>query len=93
LKAYITQLPLPEQWSRLFHLAEFNYNATKHKAIGMSPFEAHIGYIQRLPLNLLAPSPQTPGLKSDDIYAEKMAKILRMLRERTQETQLTVTTG
>jgi hypothetical protein len=92
LKAYIAQLPLPEQWTRLLPLAEFTYNAAKHKAIGMSPFEADIGYIPRLPLDLLAPSPQTPGLKSGTTYAEKMAKILRMLRERMEETQLTMTT-
>ena len=86
LKAYIAQLPLPEQWTRLLPLAEFTYNTAKHKSISMSPFEADIGYIPRLPLDLLAPSPQTPGLKSGATYAEKMAKILRMIREWMEET-------
>jgi len=41
LKAYsISQLKSPEQWSQLLPLAEFTYNEAKHKAIGMSPFEA-----------------------------------------------------
>jgi hypothetical protein len=39
LKAYITQLPLPEQWIHFLPLAEFTYNATKYKVIGMSLFE------------------------------------------------------
>jgi transposase InsO family protein len=62
LKAYIAQLPLPKQWTRLLLLAEFTYNVAKYKAIGMSPFEADIGYVPRLPRVLLARSPQTPGL-------------------------------
>jgi hypothetical protein len=86
LKAYIAQLPLPEQWIRLLPLAEFTYNGMKHKAIGISPFEADIGYIPQLPLDLLTPSPQTPDLRSGATYAEKMAKILRMLREQMEET-------
>jgi len=91
LKAYIAQLPLPEQWSQLLPLAEFTYNAARHKAIGMSPFEADIGYIPQLPLDLLAPSPLTSGHESDESYAERMARILRMLRERMEEAQVTMT--
>ena len=60
LKVYIVQLKSPEQWSRLLPLAEFTYNAAKHKSIGMSPFKADIGYILRLPLDLLAPGPWMP---------------------------------
>ena len=62
-------------------LAEFTYNAAKHKAIGMLPFEADIGYIPRLPLDLLAPAPRTPNLRPRTEYAEWLIKILRMLRE------------
>jgi len=90
LNAYIVQLKSPEQWSRLLPLAEFTYNAAKHKAIGMSPFEADIGYILRLPLDLLAPGTRTPILRPGTEYAERLVKILRMLRERMEETQLTM---
>jgi hypothetical protein len=92
LKAYIAQLPFPEQWTRLLPLAEFTYNAAKHKAIGMSPFEADIGYVPRLPLDLLAPDPRTPDSESGTTYAERLSKILRMLRERMEKAQLTMTT-
>jgi len=70
LKAYIAQLKSPEQWSRLLPLAEFTYNTAKQKAIGMSPFVADIGYILRLPLDFLAPRPQTPVLGPGTEYAE-----------------------
>jgi len=78
----------PADWDQLLPLAEFTYNAAKHKAIGMSPFEANIGYIPRLPLDLLAPGPFVPNSPSAASYAEKLTKILRMLRERMEETQL-----
>jgi len=90
LKAYISQLKSPEQWSRLLPLAEFTYNAAKHKAIGMSTFEADIGCIPRLPLDLLAPGPRTPNSRPGTEYAERLVKILRMLRERMEEAQLTM---
>jgi len=76
----------------LLPLAEFTYNAAKHKAIGMSPFEADIGYILRLPLDLLSPGPQTPNSRPRTEFAERLVKILRMLRERMEEVQLTMVT-
>jgi len=88
LKAYISQLNSPEQWTRLLPLAEFTYNAAKHKATGMSPFEADIGYIPRLPLDLLTPGPRTPVSKPGVEYVDRLIKILRMLRQRIEETQL-----
>jgi len=91
--AYIAQLKSPEQWRRLLPLAEFTYNAAKHKGIGMSPFEADIGYILRLPLDLLAPGPRTPISRPGTEYAECIVKILRMLQEQMEETQLTMVSG
>jgi len=90
LKAYIAQLKSPKQCSHLLPLAEFTYNASKHKAIGMLPFEADIGYIPRHPLDLLAPGPRTPISRLGIEYAECLIKILQMLRERMVETQLTI---
>ena len=85
MKAYILQLKSPEQWSLLLPLAEFTYNVAKHKAIGMSPFEADIGYLPRLPVDLLTPSPRTSNSRPGTEYAERLIKILRMLRERMEE--------
>jgi len=91
LKAYIAQLPRPEQWVRLLPLAKFTYNVAKHKAIGMAPVEADIGYIPRLPLDLLAPDPRRLDSEEGFAYAEKLSKTLRMLRERMEETQVAMT--
>jgi len=91
LKAYIAQLPRPEQWVRLLPLAEFMYNTAKHKAIGMAPFEADIGYVPRLLLDLLAPDPRRLDSEEGLAYAEKLSKTLRMLCERMEETQVTMT--
>jgi len=73
-------------------LAEFTNNAAKHKAIGMSPFETDIGYIARLPLDLLAPSPRMRNSRPRTEYAEQLIKILWILRERMEEAQLTMVT-
>ena len=77
---------------RLLPLVEFTYNAAKHKAIGMVPFEADIGYIPRLPLDLLAPDPRRLDSEEGLAYAEKLSKTLRMLCERMEETQVAMTT-
>jgi len=91
LKAHIAQLPRPEQWMRLLPLAKFTYNAAKHKAIGMAPFESDIGYVPGLPLDHLAPDLRHLGSEEGLAYAEKLSKTLRMLRKRMEETQMTMT--
>jgi hypothetical protein len=90
LKAYIAQLKFPKQWSRLLSLAECTYNVTKYKPIGMSPFKADIAYIPGLRLDLLALDPRTPTSKPGTEYAEQLVKIVRMLPERMEETQLAI---
>jgi hypothetical protein len=42
------------KWDQLLALAEFAYNATWQKSIEMSPFEADLSYIPRMPLDALA---------------------------------------
>lgn len=88
LKAYVLQLKFLEQWTWLLPLAEFMYNATKHRATGMSPFEADIGYVPKLPLDLLIPRPRTLVSKPGAEYADRLIKILRILRKRMEEIQL-----
>jgi hypothetical protein len=86
LKAYIAQLPNPADWPSLLPMPEFTYNATKHKATGQAPFEADMGRIPRLPLDLLAPGPAQKQLsESAKEYAERMMINLQMLRERLEE--------
>jgi len=88
LKAYIMQLKSPEQWTWLLPQVEFTYNVVKHKVTGMSPLEADIGYDPRLVLDLLILGQRMqvpkPGVES----ADRLIKILQMLWERMEETQL-----
>lgn len=44
--------PYHNDWDQFCGLAEYAYNARYHAAIGMSPFEADIGYIPPTPVDL-----------------------------------------
>jgi len=52
LRAYKTNRQ--RSWDKLLSLAEFAYNSTIQTAIKMTPFEADIGYVPRMPLDTLA---------------------------------------
>ncbi|KAA8892716.1 hypothetical protein FN846DRAFT_896613 [Sphaerosporella brunnea] len=71
-------------------MAEFTYNATKHNATGPAPFEADMGRVTRLPRDLLAPTVRTHS-ESAGQYAQRMMLDLRMLRERLEEAQFSMT--
>ena len=49
LRAYATNRQ--RSWDKLLPLAEFAYNSTIQTAIKMTPFEADIGYVPRMPLD------------------------------------------
>jgi len=40
-------------WDEVLHVAEFVYNSSVNKSIGLSPFEVVTGYRPRKPINLL----------------------------------------
>jgi len=89
LKAYVAQRP--KEWDRLLPLAEFTYNAAYHKSLKTSPFRADVGFVPRMPIDLLVPVPSVNrmpevSLKADE-FAEQMMLDLRMLRERLEEAQ------
>ncbi|OWZ03524.1 Gag-pol [Phytophthora megakarya] len=41
--------PAHNDWDEYLHLAEFAYNRRVHASIGMSPFEADLGYVPYMP--------------------------------------------
>jgi hypothetical protein len=41
-------------WAKLLALAEFAYNASKHKATEKTLFEVELGYVPRMPLDIIA---------------------------------------
>jgi hypothetical protein len=44
--------PSQHDWNELISLAEYSYNARHHGSIGMSPFEADLGFVPRGPVQL-----------------------------------------
>ena len=81
----------PQEWDRLLALAEFSYNAHRHKSTGLAPFEADLGYIPRLPMDIIAetrPLPQSHSSSLASSFATTMADILYQLRQALQHTQV-----
>jgi len=78
----------PQEWDRLLSLAEFSYDAHRHQSTGLAPFEADLGYIPRLPMDVIAesrPSRQDCALATS--FAATMADILHQLQEALKHTQ------
>ena len=83
-------LTRPQERDRLLALAEFSYNAHRHKSTGLAPFEADLGYIPRLPMDIIAgrrPLPQSHPTCLASSFATTMADILYQLRQALQHTQ------
>jgi len=78
----------PQEWDRLLSLAEFSYNAHRHQSTGLAPFEADLGYIPRLPMDIIAKSrPSRPDHSRAASFATTMADILHQLQEALRYTQ------
>jgi hypothetical protein len=87
------------EWDQLLALAEFAYNATRQKSIEMSPFEADLSYIPRMPLDALASigkgRSRREGLRSRSVdmpadgrtFAAEMVNTLHRLRQNLQHAQ------
>jgi molybdenum-dependent DNA-binding transcriptional regulator ModE len=91
------------KWDQLLALAEFAYNATRQKSIEMSPFEADLSYVPRMPLDALAsvgkersrreglrsrPRGGSVDLPADGrTFAAEMVNTLSRLRQNLQHAQ------
>jgi len=79
----------PQEWDRFLALAEFSYNSHKHKSTGLAPFEADLGYIPRLPLDIIAESrPLQPLNFLATSFATTMTDILHQLHDALHHTQV-----
>jgi hypothetical protein len=99
LRAYAGQRQ--DEWDQLLALAEFAYNATRQKSIEMSPFEADLSHVPRMPLDALASVgkersrreglrnwPERVDLAADcRTFAAEMVNTLSRLRQNLQHAQ------
>jgi len=89
LKAYVAQRP--KEWDRLLPWAKFTYNAAYRKSLKTSPFRADVGFLLKMPIDLLVPMPSANRMPKISLEADEVAKQmlsdLRMLREQLEEVQ------
>jgi len=79
-----------KEWDKFLSLAEFAYNSSTHKATGMSPFEADLGYCPQIPMDSYASvlSDKTPEAAT---FHERMALNLRNLKTSLENAQVAQT--
>jgi hypothetical protein len=76
----------PDRWPSLLSLAEYAYNAAKHKSTKLTPFEADLGYTPRLPIDVIAQQ-NTPAHAEARSFVERMRAVLVQLRESLEQAQ------
>ncbi|KAE9310844.1 Transposon Ty3-I Gag-Pol polyprotein [Phytophthora rubi] len=80
--------PFQNDWDEYLHLAEFAYNRRVHSSIGMSPFEADLGYVPYMPDEEVARDPEFEQLqKSAQDFLLKQDAILKMAQDAMSEAQ------
>lgn len=89
LEDYLRGIVNPNQdnWKEFLHLAEIAYNRRQHSSIGMSPFEADLGYVPYMPDDIAA----DPEFKKMNISARnfliRQEAILKMAQDAMSEAQ------
>jgi hypothetical protein len=86
LRAYTNSCS--DDWDQYIALAEFAYNARYQASIGMSPFEADLGYLPATPaLPLRVPNERTKKLQLGTEFLEKQQDVLARVRRQLQAAQ------
>ena len=77
-----------DNWAELLFSAEFAYNSRVHDSIGMSPFEADLGYVPRsVPDHLFDKLVGTTSEKNIFILGQKQQKVMEILKVTLTEAQ------
>jgi hypothetical protein len=95
VERYLRAYAVSKDWDQFLALAEFAYNASRHQSLEMSPFEADLGYIPRMPLDAVAAvglarrSPRGHRHSPPDgrSFAVQMADVLSQLKRSLQHAQ------
>eukprot|EP00644_Phytophthora_capsici_P015818 jgi/Phyca11/131297/e_gw1.103.44.1 len=75
-------------WDEFLHWANFAYNRRVHATIGMSPFEADLGYISYMPCDDVASDPEFKKLeKAAKEFLLRQEAFLKVAQDRMSEAQ------
>ena len=78
-----------QECDQFLALAELSYKSHKHKSTGLAPFEADLGYIPRLQLDIIAESRSLQPLNFlATSFATTMTDILYQLHDALHHTQV-----
>ncbi|POM67645.1 LOW QUALITY PROTEIN: Retrovirus Polyprotein [Phytophthora palmivora] len=79
--------PAQSDWDEFIHMAEFAYNRRVHATIGMSPFEADLGYIPYMPDDVVS-DPEFKKLeKAAREFLLRQEAFLKVAQDRMSEAQ------
>ena len=69
-------------WDSILQIAQFAYNNSVNRTIGMSPFEVVHGYKARKPLDLLPMSPQVRMSESIEAFTQHVHNLHKEISNR-----------
>ena len=79
--------PAQNNWNEFLHLAEFAYNRRVHSSIGMSPFEADLGYNPYMPDDVVRDPEFSKLVQDTKVFLLRQEAFLKMTQDAMSEAQ------
>jgi len=81
----------PNRWDDMLPMGEFAYNSSTHAATGNSPFELDLGYLPRMPVDVVVRAAIGTGTRGKAeaglSFADRMKYVVALAREKLSEAQ------